>query len=162
MDDFLYATTDVAIWSCSETGIGIAASSFATLRPLFRTFLSRSKLLGGSSTEGVSNGWPKISLPNSKGYLRSGSNGRTEEFALRNDLGKNAGVTTIINSDADVERQSAESKSTAEGSKLGKHEPSSRGWNTSESKLTEPSSDDEIMPWGIQVRKTTVSTQIIN
>lgn len=39
-EDFLYATTDVAIRSTSETGIGIAAFSIATLRPLFRTFYS--------------------------------------------------------------------------------------------------------------------------
>lgn len=37
--DFLYATTDVAIWSCSETGLGITAASCATLRPLFRKWL---------------------------------------------------------------------------------------------------------------------------
>ena len=37
--DFLYATIDVAIWSTAETGMGITASSLATLRPLFRTFL---------------------------------------------------------------------------------------------------------------------------
>ncbi|KAF5853267.1 hypothetical protein GGP41_001836 [Bipolaris sorokiniana] len=32
--DFLYATTDVAIWSTVEPGIGIVASSIATYRPL--------------------------------------------------------------------------------------------------------------------------------
>lgn len=39
--DFLYATMDVAIWSCVETSIGISASAAATLRPLFRKFLER-------------------------------------------------------------------------------------------------------------------------
>lgn len=39
--DFLYATTDVAIWSTVEPGIGIAASSIATLRPLVRHCLWR-------------------------------------------------------------------------------------------------------------------------
>lgn len=34
--DFLYSTTDVAIWSCCETGLSIVASSVATLKPLFK------------------------------------------------------------------------------------------------------------------------------
>jgi hypothetical protein len=34
--DFLYATTDVAIWSTVEPGIGITAGCIATLRPLVR------------------------------------------------------------------------------------------------------------------------------
>jgi hypothetical protein len=33
-DDFLWATADCAIWSTVEPGIGIAAASIATLRPL--------------------------------------------------------------------------------------------------------------------------------
>jgi hypothetical protein len=37
--DFLWDTTDVAIWSSVEPGIGITAISLATLRPLFRKFL---------------------------------------------------------------------------------------------------------------------------
>lgn len=37
-DDFLYATTDVAIWSVVEPGLGIIAVGAATLRPLFRSF----------------------------------------------------------------------------------------------------------------------------
>ncbi|KAJ4324297.1 hypothetical protein N0V94_001355 [Neodidymelliopsis sp. IMI 364377] len=39
--DFLYATTDVAIWSTVEPGIGITASSIATMRPLVRHCLWR-------------------------------------------------------------------------------------------------------------------------
>jgi hypothetical protein len=36
MDEFLYATLDVAIWSAVETGINLATSAAATLRPLLR------------------------------------------------------------------------------------------------------------------------------
>lgn len=39
--DFLYSTTDIAIWSTVEPGIGIAAGSIACLRPLFRVLLWR-------------------------------------------------------------------------------------------------------------------------
>ena len=38
--DFLYSTSDVAIWSCTETGFGITAACCATLRPLVRTFIA--------------------------------------------------------------------------------------------------------------------------
>lgn len=47
--DFLYATTDVAIWSCCESGLAITAASAATLRPIFHNFISRSKLFGNTT-----------------------------------------------------------------------------------------------------------------
>ncbi|KAI6782743.1 uncharacterized protein J7T54_000886 [Emericellopsis cladophorae] len=34
--DFLWATVDIAIWSCTEQGLAITAGSLATLRPLVR------------------------------------------------------------------------------------------------------------------------------
>ncbi|KAF2737005.1 hypothetical protein EJ04DRAFT_488685 [Polyplosphaeria fusca] len=40
-EDFLWATTDVAIWSTVEPGIGITAGSLATLRPLLQSWLFR-------------------------------------------------------------------------------------------------------------------------
>ncbi|KAI9371036.1 hypothetical protein BJX61DRAFT_49160 [Aspergillus egyptiacus] len=36
--DFLYATTNISIWSNVEAGLGITAGSLVTLRPLFRWF----------------------------------------------------------------------------------------------------------------------------
>jgi hypothetical protein len=39
--DFLYETTDVALWSTVEPGIGITAGCIACLRPLFRIWLWR-------------------------------------------------------------------------------------------------------------------------
>lgn len=42
--DFLYGTADVAIWSCCEGGLAITAACCATLRPMFRRFLSQTKL----------------------------------------------------------------------------------------------------------------------
>ncbi|GAP87406.2 putative integral membrane protein [Rosellinia necatrix] len=38
-DDTLYKFTDLAIWSTVENGLGLTASSIATLRPLFKSFL---------------------------------------------------------------------------------------------------------------------------
>ncbi|CAJ2509889.1 Uu.00g057890.m01.CDS01 [Anthostomella pinea] len=36
--DILYEFTDLALWSTVENGLGLTASSIATLKPLFRTF----------------------------------------------------------------------------------------------------------------------------
>lgn len=36
VDDFLWATLDIAIWSTVEQGLAITAGSLATLRPLFK------------------------------------------------------------------------------------------------------------------------------
>jgi hypothetical protein len=70
--DFLYATTDVAIWSTVEPGIGITASSIATLRPLVRHCLWR---MGFASAPGHSNTY-QYSISEQKrndrrGYRRS-------------------------------------------------------------------------------------------
>ncbi|OCK77317.1 hypothetical protein K432DRAFT_249536, partial [Lepidopterella palustris CBS 459.81] len=48
-NDVTYVTADLNIWACVEPGLGIIASSVATLRPLFRNFFSRSKLFGSST-----------------------------------------------------------------------------------------------------------------
>ena len=88
-DDFLYETTDVAIWSVVETGLAITTCCAATLRPLFRNFLSRSRLINNTSTAtppfrmGSSmsrNGWPRSNDPNRAVYLKNpGSNVKSKE-----------------------------------------------------------------------------------
>ncbi|KAK1586145.1 uncharacterized protein LY79DRAFT_240866 [Colletotrichum navitas] len=40
-DDFLWSTTDLALWSTVEPGIGITAASIATLRPLWQLLGNR-------------------------------------------------------------------------------------------------------------------------
>jgi len=69
-ENFLYANTDVAIWSGVETALAIAASSFATLRPLFRTFLAENKLFGGSNKQREIQLWP-AGRERKQGYARS-------------------------------------------------------------------------------------------
>jgi hypothetical protein len=155
MEDFLYATTDVAIWSTSETGIGIAASCFATLRPLFRTFFGRSKFMGGTSSQGGSSPWPAPNGPR-HGYIRSGRNARPENFALRSDIKKDTGITTTIGSDGDLER--LEKGSRSKRTSIGPSIPP-RGWNDNEDRLTEVSSEDEERLWGNGIKKTTVLSQ---
>jgi hypothetical protein len=89
--DFLYATTDVAIWSCVETGVGIAAACCATLRPLFRTFLGHTRRQTGALAAlpypaSVGGGHGKEGYG---GYIRSPSCAVNEELGLRDrDVGK--------------------------------------------------------------------------
>jgi hypothetical protein len=47
--DFLYRTTDFAIWTTVEVGIGIAAGCIATLRPLLKSTLGST---GGQNSSG--------------------------------------------------------------------------------------------------------------
>ncbi|KAJ5360929.1 hypothetical protein N7517_010120 [Penicillium concentricum] len=47
--DFLYATANISIWSNVEAGLGIAAGSLVTLRPLFRWFRDPSSMGGSKS-----------------------------------------------------------------------------------------------------------------
>ncbi|KAH8731556.1 hypothetical protein GQ44DRAFT_604113 [Phaeosphaeriaceae sp. PMI808] len=51
--DFLYRTTDFAIWSTVEVGIGITAGCIATLRPLLKS------ALGGSTANSTGKWWSK-------------------------------------------------------------------------------------------------------
>ena len=39
--DFLWQTTDVAIWSCVEPGLGLTILNLVVTRPLFRSIFSR-------------------------------------------------------------------------------------------------------------------------
>ena len=70
IDDFLYATVNIALWSNIETGLGITAGSLATLRPLLRPFLSSRRGETYSPTPGPSA--PRVAL----GSLESSTQGR--------------------------------------------------------------------------------------
>ena len=48
--DFLWGTTNIAIWSTVEQGLAITAGSLATIRPLFQLFLTRNGLTTQRST----------------------------------------------------------------------------------------------------------------
>lgn len=93
--DFLYATIDVAIWSTCETGIGLAASAAACLRPLLR------KVFGELSTHGRSSrkssgawGGKYPSRSRSAGYKSYPSNG-DNDIPLTDHDQKMGNVNTI-------------------------------------------------------------------
>lgn len=120
--DFLYATADIAIWSCSETGLGLTAACCAVLRPLFREVLAsnrfiNSRVLSRGGTTQTSRGqnstaWAQESR---RGYKRSSSSGWEDEVTLQSlkthgqlpgKDGKGFGTTTsaCYQEDEDVER----------------------------------------------------------
>ena len=81
--DFFYASTDVAIWSLSETGLAIIASACAILRPL----LTRSGFLGSLQTVLCA------AYPNRYSNFK---NQRYKELVQRSDSAKQMGITTMI------------------------------------------------------------------
>jgi hypothetical protein len=110
-DDFLYATSDVAIWSCSETGLGITAACCAVLRPLFREVLASKRFLSSGvlsrgHTLPSNAGLPSYTMETRRGYKRSSSDGwGDEEVSLQNlkthgqkpgKDGKGFGTTTCV------------------------------------------------------------------
>lgn len=70
--NFLYSTTDVAIWSISEVGIGLGASAAATLRPLLRKVFGDTSISGGSASRKMSYNWGGNN-PSRSGYLEQAS-----------------------------------------------------------------------------------------
>ncbi|CZR50852.1 related to integral membrane protein [Phialocephala subalpina] len=90
-DDFLFATTDVAIWSTVEPGLGIMAIGGATLRPLFRSFYNLSTR-SASSHPHPSN-WRKS---NSRlGYIKNQDPPSQRQIQLRSDVRRKGTVTSI-------------------------------------------------------------------
>lgn len=110
-NDFLYATVDIAIWSCSETGLGITAACCAVLRPLFREVLASSRFL---SSAGHSRPNTRMTATNNntnhakesrRGYKRSSSTEWGDEVTLQSlkthgqvpgKDGKGFGTTTNV------------------------------------------------------------------
>ncbi|EAW09939.1 putative integral membrane protein [Aspergillus clavatus NRRL 1] len=60
--EFLYATTDISIWSNVEASLGIMAGSLVTLRPLFRWFRGASYYGGGKSARRAYGSMPLSSM----------------------------------------------------------------------------------------------------
>ncbi|VUC25146.1 unnamed protein product [Clonostachys rosea] len=151
IDDFLYSTSDVAIWSTVETGLGISAAGFATLRPLLRVFLG-----GGSSAQaGDTSGrqWHRTG---------SGKNATNDVFELGDRADKRMGNTTVIEHD---EADSANlSKLDLEGQKArdnGSETSETRvdDWNSSQSDLAATRPVRSANPWSITVKKSVVQTR---
>ncbi|KAI4958769.1 hypothetical protein J4E86_004375 [Alternaria arbusti] len=101
--DFLYRTTDFAIWSTVEVGLGITAGSIATLRPLMKQALEITRSASALP-------WSKPSL--NSGPLQSG----TQLGTLKPSIKKSITITTS--------RARRESASSDEEIILGRSQPS--------------------------------------
>jgi hypothetical protein len=136
--DFLWATTDVAIWSTIEIGIGITASSAATLRPLFRVLLGASRNASGKGSQM----WGHGPSDRPSGYIRN--RGTDDAVVLRSDIGK-GGFSTRIHGGT---------RSGDDGESLERVVES--GDNDSVEKLRGDDSDE----WDRGIIKTTKTTQV--
>jgi hypothetical protein len=103
--------------------MGLTASSMATLRPLFKTFLARSRLIGSSNKQPSSRAWPQPNQPGRNGYIRSSSKAGPNDAEqlrlgnLRYDLhhhGVGVGTSTIIESLNDPRNSNEERKGQRE------------------------------------------------
>lgn len=152
ISDFLYSTSDVAIWSTIETGLGITAAGVATLRPLLKTFFG-----GGSSAPGHGTSarqWHRTGSDHPKGE---------DAFDLHDVTAKERfGVTTVIdygkhNVETDLEGQKNKGEQESEASDSGS---GIDDWNSSQSNLAEKPVDPRAgQAWnGITVKKSVVQT----
>ncbi|KAJ5135086.1 uncharacterized protein N7515_004364 [Penicillium bovifimosum] len=107
-ENFLWATANISIWSNVEAGLGIAAGSLVTLRPLFRWFRDPSSKGGSKSKSKRTNG---ASMPlSSVNAVRSNASGSGPTY-WRPDLDRDdspAVVTTIHTSNHDSRTSSQE------------------------------------------------------
>ncbi|KAL4989775.1 hypothetical protein BDW68DRAFT_175533 [Aspergillus falconensis] len=94
--DYLYATVEVAIWSCIEIGLSITAGSLATTRPLFRVLHNRSfppdNPFDDPSNPSSNQNKSRRSISRSKSNLGSRSRRTSNRvLTLEDDLGFNFG-----------------------------------------------------------------------
>jgi len=72
--DFLWRTTDVALWTTVEVGVGITAGCAATLKPLLKSFRNMigAQSTGSPDTEGPTHGWSHANrkAASKQGYSR--------------------------------------------------------------------------------------------
>ncbi|KAJ4370766.1 hypothetical protein N0V83_005288 [Neocucurbitaria cava] len=83
--DFLHRTTDFAIWSTVEVGLGIAAGSIATLRPLMKQALETTRSASAMP-------WSRPSLKS--GQLQSGQQLSELKPSVQKSIQKSVTITT--------------------------------------------------------------------
>jgi hypothetical protein len=86
--DFLYRTTDFAIWTTVEIGVGITAGCIATLKPLFKAVL-------GSTSQDSGTPWSRMSTGSFR-HKSSTSGTRQAADDLRPIAERTSRTTTVI------------------------------------------------------------------
>lgn len=175
VDDFLYSTSDVAIWSTVETGIAITTAGLATLRPLFRSVFGLGSSAPGAGTSARQQGYlqtgsrshmtGKGNKSNSRAHGRNHSGGddpNAGAFDLyeRPTPSSQMGVTTVVNfGKEDVEKGMYDKKSTASSSI---HERDGDWDGSSQADLARQHqlhNQPERSAWNITVKKSIVQTR---
>lgn len=114
-EDFLWSTTDVAIWSTVEPGIGIAAASIATLRPLWQLICYRA----GLSSEAPANLRWRERNRGKRTYIRSEGSGSKRTPRLRPDVDTSLTNITIEASDTVFPKEHLSPRLSAVSSQAG-------------------------------------------
>ncbi|KAK7978280.1 Satratoxin biosynthesis SC1 cluster protein 4 [Apiospora saccharicola] len=86
VDDFLWATVDIAIWSTVEQGLAITAGSLATLRPLFKSIGYSLGLTTRPSDYPTQAGYAKQPTQRSTHAMRSGKMSQNDDFSSRSQF----------------------------------------------------------------------------
>ena len=101
--DFLYAATDLSIWSLVEIGLALSSCAAATLHPFYRKVTDHS--FGDNTTVHRDIGYPQNTRASIRaGYVRSDSgtnHGPLEDLEGWRDLGENTGISADITIHAD-------------------------------------------------------------
>ncbi|KAK8058863.1 hypothetical protein PG994_009311 [Apiospora phragmitis] len=160
VDDFLYSTSDVAIWSTVETGIAITTAGLATLRPLFRSVFGLGSSAPGAGTSAQQQGYLKTNSQ-SRRTNRTGGGGGTRSNNDDHDGGafdlyerpvpsSKMGVTTFVN----YGREDPEKGTTFDGKSVASSSVHERDdWDgSSQADLAQKRHQPERSGWNITVK----------
>ncbi|CAA9956623.1 hypothetical protein PTMSG1_00231 [Pyrenophora teres f. maculata] len=100
--DFLYATTDIAIWSTVEPGIGIAAGSIATLRPFVR-HIRASLGLSNATPEVIGRTYYPSDSNRRRQYRRGHRRSLSPSYLIPTELGDVTSIKSQGHHDIDIE-----------------------------------------------------------
>lgn len=177
VDDFLYSTSDVAIWSTVETGIAITTAGLATLRPLFRSVFGLGSSAPGAGTSARQQGYlqtgsrsrmtgngNKSGNNRAHGRNRSGNDNDPDAGAFdlyeRPTPSSQMGVTTVVNygKEEDPEKGVFDKKSVASSS-IHDHDDWEGGSQADLSRQRQLHHQPERSAWNITVKKSIVQTR---
>ncbi|PLB33190.1 ion-transporting P-type ATPase SPF1 [Aspergillus candidus] len=92
--EFLYATSEISIWSNIEAGLGITAGSLVTLRPLFRWF--RGTSYGATHSAKKSGTFPLSSITGNGTFQSKHDRNAPSYWRPDIDRGEHHGVVTTV------------------------------------------------------------------
>jgi len=130
-EDFLWSTTDVAIWSYVEPGVGLVVISLVALRPLFNSLFKGLSIYGTAENTRTkqlgSNGGPRASTrPSTRPSIRQGGWDHNDDELQLQGLPPRMGHTVSIEGGTGLRDVPAKlQKSPSSSSKKGSRTPSS-------------------------------------